>query len=153
LESKVQRNIVIPGGIGHLSRASTQAGFVKRKHFVRTARGSNSERLLERRQFRRYAVSFPCTVKSQPRGKRQSSFELETETMDMSRGGFFFLAPLGEQNLPSKIECLVRLPIKTPGGQAVAIQCRGKVVRMTAEESGRIGVAASIEQFEFMHLT
>ena len=109
------------------------------------------EQILERRRFRRYAVSFPCMVKPLRRGKSQSRFELETETRDMSRGGFFFVAP-AERKLPSRIECLVRLPIKTPGGQAVAIRCRGKVVRMIAQESGSIGVAASIEQFEFMHL-
>jgi hypothetical protein len=115
------------------------------------AQGKALERVPERRRFRRYAVSFPCLVKTLSKRKGQSSLELETETRDMSKGGFFFVVPAGRK-LPDKIECLVRLPIKTPAGKTVAIRCRGKVVRTTHQDSGSLGVAASIEQFEFTHL-
>jgi hypothetical protein len=57
-----------------------------------------------------------------------------------------------EPKFTTEIECQIRLPIKTLVGKTVAIRCRGKVVRMVPQESGSIGVAATIEHFAFRDL-
>ena len=48
--------------------------------------------LSDQRRFRRYGVKLPCRVK--PRASHKSAVhpELEVETLDVSRGGLFFLA-------------------------------------------------------------
>ena len=69
----------------------------------------------------------------------------------MSSGGFF-LVTSEEWKLGAEIECELQLPMKAFGGRPVGIRCRGKVARIVPQESGRIGIGATIDQYEFFHI-
>jgi hypothetical protein len=47
---------------------------------------------LNQRRFRRYGIRLPCRVKPRDSGKSPLTHELAVETLDVSRGGLFFLA-------------------------------------------------------------
>lgn len=106
----------------------------------------------DQRRFRRYAVSFPCVVK--PRKKRKSTEipELRAETQDVSSGGIFFVASADWQ-IGTEIECELRLPVKALGGRPIGILCRGKVARIVKADDNRVGVGATIDHYEFFHIT
>jgi hypothetical protein len=99
----------------------------------------------DQRRFRRFGVKLPCRIK--PRAARKSAIypELEAETLDVSRGGLFFLASAGlamgtaievELDLPAHV---VRRPVK--------IRCRGTITRVVPQEEGRIGIGATIDYY------
>ncbi len=73
------------------------------------------------------------------------------ETRNMSAGGLYFTA-VAEWTVGSEVECLIQLPVKTFGGRPVGIRCRGKIARIESLEQGGIGVGATIEHFEFLHM-
>ena len=100
----------------------------------------------DQRRFRRYGVRLPCRVK--PRAPRKSAVlpELEVETLDVSRGGLFFLAS-AELTIGTAIEFELDLPahvVRRP----VRIRCRGTITRVVPQEEGRIGIGATIDHYK-----
>ena len=106
----------------------------------------------DQRRFRRYAVNFPCVVKPRKRRKSTEASELHAETQDVSSGGIFFVAS-AEWQIGTEIECELRLPVKAFGGRPIGILCRGKVARIVKADDNRVGVGATIDHYEFFHVT
>lgn len=106
----------------------------------------------DQRRFRRYAVNFPCVVKPRKKRKAVEVAEFQAETQDVSSGGLFFLAST-EWEIGTEIECELRLPVKAFGGRPIGIHCRGKVARVVQQDGNRVGIGATIDHYEFFHVT
>ena len=106
----------------------------------------------DQRQFRRYSVNFPCTVKAKRVRRGAEPALLRTETLDVSAGGLFFTAK-ADLKIGTKIECTLRLPIKSSRDNPVTIHCRGKIVRLVSLPAGAIGVGAAIHSVRFVNPT
>jgi len=107
----------------------------------------------ERRQYRRYAMRFPCSVR--PWKRRRKAFavadEVEAVTVNISSGGFYLHLPF-DWIKKGKIECLIRLPAKTEDQLEVGIRCRGRIVRSEPREPGGMGLGAITEAYSFVQL-
>ena len=95
-------------------------------------------------------MKLPCRVK--PRASRKSAAlpELETETVDVSGGGLFFLAS-AQWTIGTAIEFDLDLPAHV-GRSPVGIRCRGIISRVIPQEGGRIGVGATIDHYKISTL-
>jgi hypothetical protein len=100
---------------------------------------------VERRTTRRFSMALPVSVR--PEGK-QSSTEFPAETRDVSFRGLYFFADR-DFEVGSQIEFVLTLPKEITLATDVHIRCSGSVVR-TEEKSGRTGIAAKIERYEFL---
>jgi hypothetical protein len=100
----------------------------------------------EQRRFRRYDMRLPCRVK--PRASRKSPMlpEFAVETMDVSGGGLFFLAP-AQWSIGTAIEFQLDLPADG-GRRPVGVRCRGTITRIVPQEGGRVGIGATIDHFK-----
>ena len=106
----------------------------------------------DQRQFRRYSVTFPCTVNTKKVRRGAERTVLQTETLDVSAGGLFFTAK-ADFKIGTKIECTLRLPIKSSRDNPVTIHCRGEIVRVVPLLAGAIGVGATINSVKFANPT
>ena len=102
----------------------------------------------DQRRFRRYSVNLPCTVKPKKARRGADRAALYTKTLDVSQGGLFFTAK-ADFKIGTRIECTLRLPIKSSRNTPVTIHCRGEIVRVVPLDSGAIGVGATIKSFKF----
>jgi len=100
----------------------------------------------DQRRFRRFGVKLPCRVK--PRAVRKSALlpELEVETLDVSRGGLFFLAS-ANLTIGTAIDFELDLPALVAQRPA-RIRCRGTITRVVPQEEGRIGIGATIDHYK-----
>ena len=100
----------------------------------------------DRRRHRRFDLSFPVQV----RVKTQATPQVQTSTKDISARGIYFTMSQ-DCELGSELECVVTLPPEFCQGHTVQVRCRGKVVRVERPDAkNRIGVAATIEDYEFV---
>lgn len=100
----------------------------------------------EQRKHRRFNLTLPVQVRVQAEAAPQVS----AATRDISSGGIYLMMP---QNLEpgSELDFEVTLPGELSGGKPIRLRCRGKVVRVNRqEEAGKVGVAATIERYEFV---
>ncbi len=102
---------------------------------------------IDKRRSRRFPMHLPVDVKSEA-----GQTEPETvQTRDVSSNGVYFQfgAPL---NIGSSVEFQLTLPEPLTKGSPVRIRCIGKVVRVDQEEKedSEIGIAATIERYEFV---
>jgi len=101
----------------------------------------------EKRRARRFPMRLPVAVKVE-----ETKGEQRVETRDVSSSGVYFEfgSPL---ELGSPVEFLLTLPEPITKGSPVRIRCIGKVVRVDRSHrggAGNIGVAATIERYEFV---
>jgi len=97
----------------------------------------------DRRIFPRFVVQIPVVLTSP-----DTSLKVHGKTRDVSAGGIFFFAqaPLNEQQ---EIDFVMTLPPEltlTP----LEVACRARVLRLETDASGKLGVAAAIQRFEFL---
>ena len=100
----------------------------------------------ERREARRFTMTLPLRVS--PREVR--GLELKAQTRDVSYRGLYFLAE-AKFDIGSTIEFVITLPEQVTQSGEVNIRCQGQVVRVEPGSNGRMGVAAKIERYEFLH--
>ncbi|MBI4442291.1 MAG: PilZ domain-containing protein [Acidobacteria bacterium] len=99
----------------------------------------------ERRKHHRYGLALPVQV--QP--GEGAVPPISTITRDISATGIYFeftegIEPGSEMNFE------LVLPPQMTHGKPVHIRCRGKIVRVERpDEKGKIGVAATIEYYDF----
>lgn len=100
----------------------------------------------ESRQHRRFQVSIPVEVHT----PESADPAVQTTTRNISaKGVYFTLSP--EIRLASKVEFFMTLPPQMCQGRIVRVHCQGRVVRREAlDGEGRIGVAAAIDEYEFI---
>lgn len=98
----------------------------------------------ERRTMRRFDMRLPAAIRS-----IGGAEELLTETQNVSaRGVFFYLdRPLAEG---SKIEVTTTFPPHITMTGAMRVRFTARVVRVEAMPASRVGVAAVIEEYEFL---
>ena len=97
----------------------------------------------EQRATRRFSLQLPVSVKF-------DSSEKSAQTRDVSARGicFYMDAAVAEG---SEIEFTLTLPPEITLTESIRVHCRGKVVRVEPEgPTGRVGIAAVIERYEFL---
>jgi len=100
----------------------------------------------ERRKYRRYDLS----IEVQVRPRKRVATPVRTYTRDISARGIYF--DFSERmEIGSELEFELNLPPELCAGKNVRIRCRGRIVRLEKPKSdGALGVAASIENYEFV---
>ena len=100
----------------------------------------------DRREARRFSMTLPMKVLSLD----SNSHELQAYTRDVSYRGLYFLAE-SEFKLGSSIEFIITLPEQVTRSADVNIRCHGQIVRTESGNNGKMGVAAKIDRYEFLH--
>jgi len=100
----------------------------------------------DRRTIRRFYMRLPAAI----RIKGETTHEFHTETQNVSaRGVFFYFDRVLPEN--SRIEVTVTFPPHVTLTDAVRVRFEGRVVRVEPPlPSARVGVAAEIENYEFL---
>jgi hypothetical protein len=99
----------------------------------------------DQRTTRRFTLQLPLTVKVDNTG-------LDAKTKDVSaRGVFFYMDSAPEQG--SAIEFTLTLPPEITLTESIKVKCNGKVVRVDQPKNGdgQIGIAAAIDQYDFIN--
>lgn len=99
----------------------------------------------DQRGTRRFALRLPVSVKFAD----TPAAEFSAQTKDVSaRGVYFYLdAPIEEG---SRLDFTLTLPPEITLTESIRVRCRGRVVRVEEAQSGKVGIAAVIEQYEFL---
>jgi len=99
---------------------------------------------VDQRTSRRFALKLPVSI----RCNNGHVEEVTAETRDVSAQGVFFYAGslLSEG---TKVEFTLTLPPEITLTESIRVRCRGRVVRIK-QEPPRVGVAAIIEQYDFV---
>ena len=101
----------------------------------------------DRRKYRRYDLSIGVQV--QPR-EQLGVAPAQTYTRDISSKGIYFSFS-EKMELGSVLEFELNLPPELCAGKNVRIRCRGTIVRVEEPDTeGAVGVAATIESYEFV---
>ena len=100
----------------------------------------------DRREARRFTMSLPMRVLP---GKAHKS-ELLTHTRDVSYRGLYFLCET-KFEIGTPIDFVITLPQQVTQANEVNIRCHGQILRVEQGANGNMGVAAKIEQYEFVH--
>jgi len=101
---------------------------------------------MERRQLERFRLRVPLRFRTL--GLASDHSEHFAETINLSRGGFYFVtsAPL-QVGMP--IEATLNMPAEITGGQPDVTRCRARLVHAKADaySDGRMGFGAEIESY------
>ncbi|HWC18465.1 MAG TPA: PilZ domain-containing protein [Terriglobales bacterium] len=98
----------------------------------------------DQRTSRRFALKLPVSI----RCNNGHVEEVEAETRDVSaQGVFFYSGSLLSEG--TKVEFTLTLPPEITLTESIRVRCRGRVVRIK-QEPPRVGVAAIIEQYDFV---
>ncbi len=102
----------------------------------------------ERRRSQRFTLQLPLRVVK----FRQKALEIQSQTVDLSSVGAYFLAPSKDLSAGYPIEFFVTLE-QSPS-TSVELRCRGRVVRVDQRDGGEVvGVGASIDRYQFVRPT
>ena len=101
--------------------------------------------LSDRREARRFAMNLPVRILA----KEAHGPELKANTRDVSYRGLYFLSDARFEK-GSEIDFILTLPQQIISAGDVHIRCHGHVVRVEPDETGRTGIAAKIEKYEFI---
>ena len=100
----------------------------------------------ERRLTHRFRIKLPLVV----RWTTGSAVgEAATESQDVSSRGVYFMLPK-EVKQGSPVEILLTLPHEITLAGPVRVRCLGRVQRSHVDDTGRVGVVAAIERYEFL---
>ena len=100
----------------------------------------------EHRRHRRYQISFPIEICA----PEKVDTTVQTTSRDISAKGIYFTISPGVE-LGSPLEFYLSLPPQMCQGKRVRVHCSGRVVRREPQaEPDRIGVAAVIDEYEFV---
>jgi len=103
-----------------------------------------SEAEQEQRNTRRFALQLPVSVKYVEGAKEQIA-----QTRDVSARGVFFYMD-SNVKVGSDLEFTLTLPSEITLTDSIRVRCKGKVVRVEDKGTERIGVAAAIDQYDFI---
>ena len=100
----------------------------------------------EKRRARRFPMALPVALM-----RPGETTEEPVQTRDISSGGIYF--QMAEAPQPgSRMEFILTLPSEITLTGPVQIRCFGKVLRVDRGGSRQIGVAATIERYEFLRM-
>ena len=83
------------------------------------------------------------------RVRAESRNMIDTSTKDISARGIYFNLN-GDFELGTELECEITLPPELCQGNSMQVKCRGRIVRVERNEDDTVGVAATIEDYEFL---
>jgi PilZ domain len=98
----------------------------------------------ERRAMRRFPMHLPALIRSADRFQ-----EFITETRNISARGVFFYID-GQIAPQTRIEVTLTLPSQVTVSDSVRVRFTGRVIRVESGWGARIGIAAAIEEYEFL---
>lgn len=99
----------------------------------------------EQRDTRRLPLQLPLMVKLDG----ETLATVASQTKDVSaRGVFFFLRSEVRPGAP--IEFTLTLPTEITLTQSIRVRCSGKVVRVDHDSGSQVGIAAAIDQYDFL---
>ena len=102
---------------------------------------------MDKRRARRFPMTLPVALS----GSGETT-EGGVQTRDVSSGGVYF--EIGEAPQPgSRMEFVLTLPTEITLAGPVRVRCLGKVVRVDRGVGRRVGVAATIDRYEFLRIT
>jgi hypothetical protein len=105
--------------------------------------GSNMSNVgADKRMARRFALTLPVAVRDQGREEIASTRDIS------SRGICFYTDRRLETG--SEVEFTLTLPPEITMTEAIQVHCKGRVVRVEELPTGKIAVAAQINQYQFM---
>ncbi len=101
----------------------------------------------DKRRAQRFPMTLPVAIKL-----NEINGDTSVKTRDISSSGVYleFSTPM---DVGSSLEFILTLPAEITKGQAVKVRCKGKVVRVDhpqTPEAASVGVAATIERYEFV---
>lgn len=99
----------------------------------------------EQRGMRRIALALPVSV----RFADTQGPELTAQTKDVSARGIYFLIDSPLQT-GSRVEFTLTLPPEITLTEEIRVRCSGRVVRVETQNQGKVGIAAAIDQYEFL---
>lgn len=112
---------------------------------ARKIRGGAVQAGLEHRRHRRYHLSIPVDVRY-----AEEEPAVQTATRDISAKGVYFTLSRGVE-VGAELEFDMVLPPQMCQGKSVRVHCRGRVARRDGpDEQGRLGIAAVIDEYEFI---
>jgi PilZ domain len=100
----------------------------------------------ERRSSRRFMLRLPLTVQWTDKGGVNN---VATESQDVSSRGLYFYLP-NELKAGSPVRIVMAIRFALTEQVSVRVRYHGRVLRNSPEHSGNVGVAASIERYEFL---
>ena len=100
----------------------------------------------DRREARRFNMTLPMRILSLD----SNSQELNALTRDVSYRGLYFLAE-AQVKVGVPIEFIITLPEQVTRSGDVNIRCHGQIVRTEPTQNGKMGIAAKIDRYEFLH--
>ena len=98
----------------------------------------------DRRLMRRFSMRLPASVRV---SGIPSEFVTETENVS-ARGIFFYLDRWMSEG--ARVEITMNFPSQVTLADALQVRCLARVVRVQPQTSTRTGVAAMIEEYEFV---
>jgi hypothetical protein len=99
----------------------------------------------EQRNTRRFSLKLPLTIVDSG-----SVPTIASQTKDVSaRGVFFYLN--SEITKGSPIEFTLTLPPEITLTERIRVRCKGKVVRVDQSNGAQVGIAAAIDQYDFLN--
>ncbi len=101
----------------------------------------------DRREARRFVMTLPVRVMA----RDSNGQELKAQTRDVSYRGLYFLTE-SPFDYGTEIDFVLTLPEQMIPAGDVNIRCHGRVVRVEPNDSGRTGIAAKIDRYEFVPL-
>ncbi len=101
----------------------------------------------DRRATRRFPLQLPVTVRGP-----QGGMDAIAQTRDVSSRGICFFTDPTTTSLQtgSQIEFTLTLPPEVTLTEAIKVRCKGRIVRIENVETGRMAIAAQIQQYEFV---
>jgi hypothetical protein len=105
--------------------------------------GSNMSNVgADKRMARRFTLTLPVSVRDQEREEIASTRDIS------SRGICFYMDRRLEKG--SEIELTLTLPPEITMTEAIRVHCKGRVVRVEDLPTGKLAIAAQINQYQFM---
>lgn len=101
--------------------------------------------MVEKRRAHRFPMTLPMLM------ARTEGAEEALSTRDVSSGGVYFEVEEAP-HAGAKLEFVITLPTEITMTGPVQIRCIGKVVRVDRGVGGQIGVAATIDRYEFLRI-
>ena len=101
----------------------------------------------DKRRARRFPMTLPVAIRVEETGNGERT--VRTRNVSSSGVYFEFASPI---EIGTPLEFILTLPEQITKGSAVRIKCVGKVVRVdqNKSDSDSLGVAATIERYEFL---
>lgn len=110
-----------------------------------TKNTSTQAAVSERRAMRRFDMHLPALIKLM--GDRFQEFITETHNVS-ARGIFFYIdQPIAAH---ARLEVTLTLPSQLTFADSVRVRFTGHIVRVESGRTSQIGIAATIEKYEFL---